>query len=443
MTPLEAGLGGWAWCFFGGGFLLGGRPLWGALVVAAPVGAHLGGYPGNATLVTGGGHLGVAPPGGYELGHLGGGTPAGDFKFLTFLLLGGAALAFLRGRAEFESLLVGSVAVLAGLLTFSVDSLLFLYLSLELQALAVYTLVGLYRFEEERTDSALKYLLSGSLVSGFMLLGFARWYGLHGGFHLAEPTGSADPVGSAWVTGVLLFKAGVVPFHFWTPLAYTPLEWGTLAVVLGAAKVNVWYLLAFNLGGFQREAWWPAWWAGVASVGVGALGGYFQTGVGGLLAYSGVLNGGYLVLLVLAARDGGFLFGYYAGVYLVGTLGVVLLASAWGDTRVAGFARWGHLGVAVPLLLYYAVLSLAGLPVFPGFFAKVALLVGLGGFGFFFVGALVAASVVPAVYYAGLAGASLFSPAGDLGGTARPTPAGVAAGVVLLDGGIRLVGSLV
>ena len=64
VTPLEAGLGGLALCFFGGGFLLGGRPLWGALVVAAPVGAHLGGYPGNATLVTGGGHVGVGPPGG-------------------------------------------------------------------------------------------------------------------------------------------------------------------------------------------------------------------------------------------------------------------------------------------------------------------------------------------------------------------------------------------
>jgi NADH-quinone oxidoreductase subunit N len=291
------------------------------------------------------------------------------------------------------------------------DNLILLYLALELQALALYTLVGFFKFEEERTDSALKYLLSGSLVSGFMLLGFARWYGLNGGFHLGESADGVDPLGSAWVVGVLLFKVGVVPFHFWTPLAYTPLEWGTLGVTLGATKVNIWYLLVNTFGDFLRQAWWPTWWAGVASVVVGSLGGYFQTSVGGLLAYSGVINGGYLVLLsTVAPNDGGFTLGYYLGVYLGGTLAVVTLASTWGDTRVSGFAVWGKLGVTVPLVLYYLCLSLGGLPVFPGFFAKLALLAGLGGFGFFFIGGLVICSVGPAVYYVSLAVGALFSP---------------------------------
>lgn len=417
MTPVEVGLWGAGLVFFGGSFFLRGGSLWGGLLLVALVGGLLGLHPGNFFLLEwtpSGVHTGMTratPPGGYELGHLG--SPGGwDLKFLTLFLLAGAVVCFLGTPVGgYEPLLIGLVAVLAGLLTFSMDNLVLLYLALELQALALYTLVGFFKFEEERTDSALKYLLSGSLVSGFMLLGFARWYGLNGGFHLGESAGSADPLGSAWVVGVLLFKVGVAPFHFWTPLAYTPLEWGTLGVTLGATKVNIWYLLVSTFGDFLRQAWWPTWWAGVASVVVGSLGGYFQTSVGGLLAYSGVINGGYLVLLATAAPgDGGFTFGYYLGVYLVGTLAVVTLAATWGDTRVAGFAVWGKLGVTVPLVLYYLCLSLAGLPVFPGFFAKLALLTGLGGFGFFFLAGVVTLSVVPAVYYVSLAVGALFSP---------------------------------
>lgn len=455
MTPIEVGLWGAGLVFFGGSFFLtrGVLPLWGGLLLVSLTGGVLALGGGNLFLLDWlprGGHtscVGIHPPGGYYLAHLGGGHPAGDFKFLTLTLLGVAVICFLAQLVGgYEPLLIGLVAVLAGLLTFSVDNLILLYLTLELQALALYTLVGYFKFEEERTDSALKYLLSGSLVSGFMLLGFARWYGLNGGFHLGDSPGGYETLGSAWVVGVLLFKVGVVPFHFWTPLAYTPLEWGTLGVTLGATKVNIWYLLVTNLGEFVHQAWWAVWWAGVFSVLVGSIGGYFQTGVGGLLAYSGVINGGYLVLLSLVSphHDGGFTFGYYAGVYLLGTLGVVGLASVWGDTQISRFAVWGKLGVGVPLVLYYLCLSLGGLPVFPGFFAKLILLKGLAGLGFFFLAGLVVASVIPAVYYVSLAAGALFTPTG--GATEVNPPGGVhpflvAYLVVGLNGGVTLVGS--
>lgn len=451
MTPVEVGLWGAALVFFGGSFFLAGKstPLWGGLLLVTLMGSFLTLGVGNFFLLNwappGGAHtsmVGITPGGFYEVGHLEGSFALGDFKFLSLLLLGVAVVCFMATPVGgYEPLLIGLVAVLAGLLTFSVDNLILLYLALELQALALYTLVGYFKFEEERTDSALKYLLSGSLVSGFMLLGFARWYGLNGGFHLGDSPGGYDPIGSAWVLGVLLFKVGVVPFHFWTPLAYTPLDWGTLGVTLGATKVNIWYLLVRNLSEFTHQGWWILWWTGLTSVVVGSIGGYFQTGVGGLLAYSGVINGGYLLLLSLTTPvDGGFSFGYYAGVYLLGTLGVVSLASIWGDTRVTGFAVWGKLGVGIPLVLYYLCLSLGGLPVFPGFFAKLILLQGLGGFGFFFLSFLVVASVVPAVYYVSLAAGSLFTPSEEeVNPPGGVSPGGAAYLVVGFNGGVNFL----
>lgn len=445
MTPLEAGVLGASLVFFVGvtGWAFPAGPLWFTAVGVATVGAVLASGWGNFVAVgfVPGGSPVPADPVTYLAGHLAGDRAGADFKFVCLFLFALSGVAYLR-RSGYETLLVGTIAVGAGLLTFATDNLVVLYLTLELQALSLYTLVGFYKFDEERTDAAVRYLLSGSLVSGFMLLGFARAYGLNGTFHLGEFTRS-DPVGSAWVVGVLLFKVGVFPFHFWSPVVYAPLEWGTLGLVLGATKVNAWYLLVRNFAGPAESAWWPLWWAALGSVVVGSIGGYFQTNVASLLAYSGVINGGYLLFLSLAAPDGGFAFGYYAVVYFGGTLGLVVALSVFGDTKLTWFTGWNKLGVFYPLVVYYLCLNVAGLPVFPGFAAKLVLLRGTVEFGWGLLFLLVAASVSPAVYYVGVAGSALFGYADrEVTPPAGVSPLWVAPTVVALSGGITTVGVL-
>lgn len=453
MTPLELGLLGAVIILFGA-FRVGVRPRWGATVGLSLVGSFLTLGGGNLFLLQWfpmGGHtsgvVGFFPSGGspeYLYNYGGWIYSGGDLKFILLFLFSLAGIAFLRqARPQIEPLLLGVISVVAGLVTFSVDNLILLYLGLELQALCLYTLVGFFKFQEERTDSALRYLLSGSLVSGFMLFGFARLYGGSGTFHLSEFT-SWDSLGSAWVVGVLLFKVGAAPFHFWAPVVYTPLEWGTLALTTGAAKVNIWYLLVGPLGGVANTAWWPTWWAGLASVLIGSIGGFFQTSLGGILAYSGVINAGYLILLSTAGVGSYFFYGYYLVTYLLGTALLVGLLSVWGDTRFeTQFSAWGKLGVGFPLLVYYLTLNLGGLPVFPGFFAKLALLGGLAGFGFFLLWGVVAASVVPAVYYVSVGVGSLFKPtSAEVVPPAWPTHLVVATLVVGLNGLTTLVGAI-
>lgn len=437
MTPLEAGVLGASLVFFVGVLVWNfpATPLWYVTAGVATVGAALAAGWGNFVAVglVPGGSPAPADPVTYLTGHWAGGPAGADFKFVCLFLFAAAAVAAAR-TAGYEALLVGTVAVGAGLLTFAADNLVILYLTLELQALSLYTLVGLYKFDEERTDAAVRYLLSGSLVSGFMLLAFARGYGLNGTFHLFEFT-QADPVGSAWVAGVLLFKVGVFPFHFWSPVVYAPLEWGTLGLVLGATKVNVWYLLVRNFAPTADAAWWPLWWAALGSVVIGSIGGYFQSNAASLLAYSGVINGGYLLFLFLAGRDGSFAFGYYGAVYLVGTLTLVMALSVFGDTKLSGFTGWNKLGVFYPLVVYYLCLNVAGLPVLPGFAAKLVLLRGVADFGWGVLFVLVAASVSPAVYYVSVAGSSLFGYADrEVTPPAEVSPLWVAPAVVGLSG---------
>jgi len=452
MTPLELGLLGAGVLLFGA-FQVSVQARWGATLGLALGGSFLTLGGGNLFLLrwwpTPGeahstGVVGFFPSGGspeYVGGQAGWVYSGGDLKFILLFLFSLAGVGFLRHPARgVEPLLLGLVSVVAGLITFSVDNLILLYLGLELQALCLYTLVGFFKFQEERTDAALRYLLSGSLVSGFMLWGFARLYGGNGTFQAGEFLGW-DSLGSAWVLGVILFKVGAAPFHFWAPVVYTPLEWGTLALTTGAAKVNLWYLLVGPLGGVVTSAWWPTWWAGLLSVGVGSIGGFFQTSLGGVLAYSGVINGGYLLLLSTAGVGGSFFYGYYLVVYLLSTALLVGLLSVWGDTRFeTQFSAWGKLGVAFPLVVYYLTLNLGGLPVFPGFFAKLALLGGLGGFGFFLLWGVVAASVVPAVYYVAVGVGALFKPLGtEISPPGWPAPVVVATLVVGFNGVTTLV----
>lgn len=409
MTPVEAGvLGGTAVLFVA---VLAGvttRAIWWTawLVTLAagvltwePTTLFVVEWPGRYS----GGSTGADHLTAYFGGHLNGGPAAADLKCLALLLWAVAITAFISHYHGGESLLIGTTAVVAGLLSMSTDNLVVLYLSLELQALSLYTLVGLYRFNEERTEAALRYLLTGSLVSGFMLLGFAYGYTENATFYVHE---SVDHPGAVWVAGVLLFKLGAAPFHFWTPVVYTPLEWGTLGLVLGTGKVNLWYLLSVTLAEYVTIAWWPLWWAGLVSLLVGAVGGYFQTSVAGLLAYSGVVNAGYLLLLWCGGDY--FSFGYYTVVYLWSTVALVAVTCVWPTTQLTGLTYWTKLGVLTPLLLYYLTLNLGGLPVFPGFFSKLLLLHGILPFGWLTTIVVVVASLVPAVYYVRVAGSALF-----------------------------------
>jgi len=283
-------------------------------------------------------------------------------------------------------------------------------LNLELQALALYTLVGYHRDRPQVVDSSLRYLLAGSLISGITLIGFVQIYGINGTFQLSQIHFSGG-VGSLWILGMLLFKLGAVPFYFWTPTVYQPLDMATLALVVGPAKINLWFLLIVTFDPVEDPLWISLLViTGLLSVGVGAIGGYFQSSATSLFAYSGILNTGYLLLLAApTVGNPTFGFSFYLAVYVVSTAAVIMVLSLFSQTHLQSYSFWNRLGKATPLGLYYLVLNLAGLPVFPGFFGKVYLVEGVLVLGWLVVILVVLLSIIPGLYYVGLAAQALFA----------------------------------
>ena len=365
-----------------------------ALVGVTLAGAALVAGAGWTTLVgPWAGHPGWGHPTGVA-GHLGGGWPHRDAQGTTLvaLTLVGAALA---GRPHEYTALAGLLA-LASFVTLLTDHLGVLYLGLELQALTGYTLVGYHRDRVTTTEAALKYLLVGAAVGGLLLVGCFQGYAQGGSLGVGDLRFDR-PGGVAWVLGAVLFKVGAAPFHFWGPPVYESVEWPTLVALTSYGKLNLWALLGGPLTPLVGPGWATLAAAGVVSLGVGAVGGLFQTSVGGVLGYSAALNGGYL-LTVVAATGGDGPGGFALWAYLVGySVGVALL----GWTLQVGYLRGEPtpVGTVLPLVVYYLVLNLAGLPVVPGFALKLSLLGGLVHLGVFVSGVVVVASVFGVYYY--------------------------------------------
>lgn len=296
----------------------------------------------------------------FWLGSLQGGSLFHDLRLLIFVVLLLTVGSTYHARTEYYSynyLVLILLATLSGVLLLANDNLVLTYLNLEFQALTLYILTTYYRFEESQTEAGLKYLLIGSLMSGFFLLGSCALYSDNASLNVSE---LCLPSNSTWLLATLIFKLGSAPFYFWTPSVYQVLDYTTLLFVGSLPKISTWYLLMVNFGHLQNQL---LYYCGVGSILVGAYSGLYQLRLPSVIAYSGVLNSGYLLLAVdhLGEQTQFMITVYLAGYYLV-------LALLIGSLYTYNTYRYTLLG---GFLFYYLMLSLGGLPVVPGFSFKV------------------------------------------------------------------------
>ncbi|NOR18764.1 MAG: NADH:ubiquinone oxidoreductase subunit N, partial [Xanthomonadales bacterium] len=161
--------------------------------------------------------------------------PMGDvLKVFSFVIMGlifTYAKFYLRTfklfRGDFYTLSL--FALLGVMLLISANSMLMIYLGLELVSLSVYALVAFDRESGKGSESAMKYFVLGSMASGMLLFGMSMIYGATGSLGIPEIadairiSGTDDILlifGLVFVVVGIAFKFGVVPFHMWIPDVY-------------------------------------------------------------------------------------------------------------------------------------------------------------------------------------------------------------------------------
>ena len=321
---------------------------------------------------------------------------------------------------RFEYVVIVLLATLGMCLMVAAQSLLALYIGLELQSLALYICVALQRDNLRSSEAGLKYFMLGALSSALLLFGCSLLYGSVGAIDFASIFSAASvahgesslmlQVGMVLTLSALAFKISAVPFHMWMPDVYEGAPSSTVAFLATAAKVAALALLMRLLvEAFLplQEAWKPILAIlALASMLLGALATLPQSNLKRFIAYSAIAHVGILLIgFTTATPEGMRAVLFYLCIYMVMSLGLfaVLLAirnAEQPSERLGDLSGLSHNDPKGALALSVLMFSMAGLPPFAGFFAKL----------YIFLAALrsdlawlalcgVAASVVSAFYY--------------------------------------------
>ncbi|AVA21123.1 MULTISPECIES: NADH-quinone oxidoreductase subunit NuoN [unclassified Rhizobium] len=320
-------------------------------------------------------------------------------------------------RFEFPVLLL--LATLGILLMISAHDLISLYLSLELQSLALYVVAAINRDSVKSTEAGLKYFVLGALSSGMLLYGMSLVYGFTGhttfdaiATALSSETRSLGLVfGLVFVLAGLAFKISAVPFHMWTPDVYEGAPTPVTAFFAGAPKVAAMAILtrivvtAFHpvLADWQQIIVFIS----IASMLLGSFAAIGQRNFKRLMAYSSIGHMGYaLVGLAAGSKTGVSGVMLYMVIYMAMTLGsfAIIMAMRRDDGRqvenVDDLAGLSTTNPFMAVVLTALMFSLAGIPPLAGFFGKYFVFVAAIQAHLYALAIIgVLASVVGAYYY--------------------------------------------
>lgn len=322
-----------------------------------------------------------------------------DFTlFFNFLFAGVAGVIVLgsidylekhRFQAEYLALVLASTAGMS-LMAAGID-LIAIFVALELQAIALFALVGIQK-DERSGEAALKFLLVSAISTALTLYGMAYLFGISGETSLEGIAGfvanagddhrSALILAAVLLTAGLGFKMAVVPFQMWVPDVYQGAPTPITAFLSVGSKAAGFVVLMRVLQPFLAV---PGVSEKVVSFLViiavltliyGNLAAMPQSNLKRLLAYSSIAHAGYLLIAAasVGAHSAGLAIAFYLVAYLLMTLlsflVMIVVARQSGGDDLRHFNGLNERSPFLAFAMLVAMLSLAGVPLTAGFFGK-------------------------------------------------------------------------
>jgi len=266
------------------------------------------------------------------------------------------------------------------------SDLVMLYLAIETTSIPMYVLAGFLLDDRKSTEAGFKYLLFGAMTSAIFLYGLSLVYGFSGTTQyegMRSYFGTFNPVSLGVLFLVVVglgFKISLVPFHFWAPDTYegapTPIT-GFLSTASKAAGFAV--LIRLFISAFPQMAVdWQMLLAilAVLTMTLGNLAALAQTNIKRLLAYSSIAHAGYALIGLVANNQLGVTgVVYYLLAYILTNLAAFGIIMAFGritgSDEIRAYDGMSRRSPYLGLAMMVAFLSLAGMPPFGGFIAKV------------------------------------------------------------------------
>lgn len=231
------------------------------------------------------------------------------------------------------------------------------------------------------------YVTLNMLTSTIFVSGVGFVYGTAGTVNLGELAGAARADGRVAVAvAVCLFalaiKASVVPVHGWLARAYPSTSPAITALFSGLhTKVAIYAIYRIYAVVFEGDARYL--WIGVMlfslTMVVGVLGAVGETTARSILAFHMVSQIGYILLGVALFTAAGLTAGiFYLLHHMIVKASLFLSTGAievrYGTGRIGKLSGIARQEPVVAVAFFVAALSLAGLPPFSGFVAKLSLI---------------------------------------------------------------------
>ena len=337
-----------------------------------------------------------------------------------------------RGRAGLANEFVPLLMICAAALILFVRSnnLAVSFVALECATVCLYILSAFNRGSASSLQAGVKYIIIGGVSGAVFLMGMALMYGagrLAGADFLSLANFSAAAGDRMFMCGfvlvlcAVLFKTAAFPFQFWAPDVYqgapTPVS-AFLAVASKSAGIVFFAKIcaSLNFDSAELMSVRGSLLSGVCAVSaltiiVGNLGGITQLRTKRLLAFSGISNAGYLLVLIAALLKNprtlesleAVLY-FYLGAYMLANYALFFAVAQFeGDDTFQSLADYRGVVSKYPatgVALIVNLASLAGIPPTAGFFGKLLVMI-LAWYAqlYWLLGVMVAGSAASIYYY--------------------------------------------
>lgn len=283
-------------------------------------------------------------------------------------------------------------ALVGALMLTAFSNMTTLFLGIEILSIPMYVLAASRKRDLASNEAGFKYLIMGSFASGFLLFGIALIYGATGSFDLMairayiSHNGADLPAffyaGVLLVLAAMLFKVSAAPFHFWAPDVYegspTVITALMSTIVKTAAFAAFMRLFLVTFGGVN-ETWGIILAVVIAlSLVVSNITAATQQSVKRMLAYSSISHAAFMLMAILANNRGMASVSailYYSLAYSIGSIAAFTIVyhvskQESGSSNIEAFNGLAKRHPLMAVCMTVAMLSLAGIPVTSGFFAK-------------------------------------------------------------------------
>ncbi|MFT6835243.1 MAG: NADH-quinone oxidoreductase subunit N [Francisellaceae bacterium] len=325
-----------------------------------------------------------------------------------------------RNMQEGEYYLLVLLSVLGAMVLISSSNLITMYIGLELMSLPLYALIALRINKKQNGEAAIKYFVMGAIASGMLLYGMSFIYGVTGHLNIVEIAQYLTVHGAGEYKIVMLIsmvfmivaislKLGIAPFHMWVPDVYEGSPNAVLAYLGTVPKLAAFGFMVTVLT--QMLPMYEVEWSqillvlAVISLLLGNIVALVQNNIKRMFGYSTVSHMGFVFLALAMGDNIGYAAAmYYVIVYVVmavGGFGLILLLSREGfeADKISDFAGLNRRNSWLAFMMLIIMFSMAGIPPFAGFTAKLMVLNSLMQHGHYIVTVYALVISVMAAYY--------------------------------------------